>query len=312
MDGTAKFWHFSDMGTAASPIPVWQLYGERLPFPDVLHIERIADRAAGLDWTIAPHRHLHLHQIFLLTDGLVTMSLDGPARPMPLPVCVNVPRGAVHGFRFSAGTDGYVLTLPAEGFAPLLGPAAETAAALSRPFLLPGAALLPQFAAIENVHLGTGRFRRTALVALATALACAVAEAAPAAASADGPDGPDPRLLRFESMVRDRLRDRPTLADFARDLGVSPRHLSRICRAATGQSAQDHADTMVMREACRLLVYTRMSVQQVAWHLGFDDPSYFTRAFRRRTGLSPRGYRARFDGGAAPLPEAAPTPTQPA
>lgn len=316
MDECGKFWHFSDMTSPGTLIPVWQLYGERLPFPDVLHIERIADRAAGHDWTIAPHRHLHLHQIFLLTAGEVTMSLDGPPRPLALPVCVNVPRGAVHDFTFSAGTEGYVLTLPAEGFDGLFAADAETAVTLSRPFRIAGAALLPQFRALETAHTGAARFRRTALVAQATAIGCAVAEAAPGATAADGGDGPDPRLLRFEAMVRDRLRDRLSVADFARALGLSPRHLSRLCRAATGQSAQDHADMMVMREACRLLVYTRMSVQQVAWHLGFDDPSYFTRAFRRRTGLSPRAYRARFDDsalrGAAPLPEPAPTPTQPA
>ncbi len=296
MDESGKFRYFSDMDGTAAPIPVWQLYGELLPFPDVMHIERIVDRAAGLDWTIAPHRHLHLHQIFLLTAGEVTMTLDAPPRRLALPACVNVPRGAVHGFTFSAGTEGFVLTLPAEVYPMLFAPEAEVAAVLARPAFLPDPdRFTPLFRAMAETYAQPIRFRRSRLAAEATALACRVAEAIPDTAGAR-PKAPDPRLARFEAMVRDHLRARLTVAEFARRLAVSPRHLSRLCRAATGQSAQDYIDSQTIGEACRLLVYTRMSVQEVGWHLGFDDPAYFARVFHRRTGHAPRDYRARFEG----------------
>ena len=44
-------------------------------------------------------------------------------------------------------------------------------------------------------------------------------------------------------------------------------------------------------EAERQLRYTSMSVAQVAFHLGFDDPAYFSRFFTRRMGLTPRAFR---------------------
>jgi AraC family transcriptional activator of pobA len=73
MDSTDSHWHFADMNTLSSDthtaIPAWSLYGESRAFPDVMHIERFTDRAAGLDWRIAPHRHLHLHQFFLIQSG---------------------------------------------------------------------------------------------------------------------------------------------------------------------------------------------------------------------------------------------------
>ena len=50
-----------------------------------------------------------------------------------------------------------------------------------------------------------------------------------------------------------------------------------------------------MREACRLLVYTRMTAQQIAYQLGFEDPSYFSRVFQRNLHISPSAYRSRFD-----------------
>ncbi|MFO7288350.1 MAG: helix-turn-helix domain-containing protein, partial [Gammaproteobacteria bacterium] len=49
----------------------------------------------------------------------------------------------------------------------------------------------------------------------------------------------------------------------------------------------------VLLEAKRQLLYTTKPVSEIAYGLGFDDPAYFTRFFSRRTGMSPRAYRAR-------------------
>jgi AraC family transcriptional activator of pobA len=49
-----------------------------------------------------------------------------------------------------------------------------------------------------------------------------------------------------------------------------------------------------MREARRNLAYTSMSVATVAYALGFGDPAYFTRAFTRTVGVSPRTFRAQL------------------
>jgi AraC family transcriptional regulator, transcriptional activator of pobA len=67
MDRPGKSWHFSDMDRPL--ITSWQLYGEDRAFPDLRHVERIVDRAAGPDWRIAPHRHTYLHQVFLLWEA---------------------------------------------------------------------------------------------------------------------------------------------------------------------------------------------------------------------------------------------------
>ena len=69
-----------------------------------------------------------------------------------------------------------------------------------------------------------------------------------------------------------------------------------MCLTLTGLSAHALIETTRLREACRLLAYTRMQVQEVGFATGFDDPAYFARAFRRGMGLSPGDYRARLNG----------------
>lgn len=295
MDEAGDFRYFPAMASDTSPIPAWQLYGEDRAFPDILHIERIVDRAEGLLWRIAPHRHLHLHQVFLILSGEVRLTMDGQQAGAAPPVLLNIPRGTVHGFDFAAGTDGFVLTLPAANFPDLFATGQTALAPLGQPFVAPvPAGLAEECAAIAADHAGDRPLRRLRLRASATALCCRLAEVAPPLAAA--PTAADPRVAAFEALVRSHLDQRRTLADFADALGLSERHLRRMCLRATGLSAHALVEAIRLREASRLLAYTRMRVQEVGFAIGYDDPAYFARAFRRNSGLSPSDYRARLEG----------------
>lgn len=287
-----KNWHYSAMMTVK--IPSWQLYGEQSPFPDLVHIETITDRAAGLEWQIAPHRHLHLHQVFLVLVGEVRLSIDGKTQRGVPPLLMNMPRGHVHGFGFAAGTQGFVLTLPAADFPELFGPEAATRAALEAPFVAGAGNTEHLFQNIARLHATPDPFRRLRLRAAALTLCCAVAEAG--GERPERSDG-DARMARFEELIRAHLADGWQMADYATALAVSERHLRRLCLAATGLSAQGFLEATRLREACRLLAYTRMRAQEVGFALGFDDPAYFARAFRRGMGMSCSEYRRRLEGG---------------
>ena len=295
MDDPPVIWHNSDMTPRNPLIPAWQLYGEDRGFPDVLHCERITDRAAGLDWVIAPHRHLHLHQVFLIRAGATQVDVDGTRIPLAPPAILSIPRGAVHGFRFAQGTDGYVLTVPLQEFPDMFeegpGHGARFAVVASGPA---SPAISTLFDQVFVEHQGAAPQRSQMLRALATQILCLTLRMPGAGPVADSPP-PDPRFAAFEALLLAQFRNRWKVADYARTIGLSPRHLSRLCHQAVGQSAERHIEAATFREACRLLAYTPTSVALVGYHLGYDDPSYFSRAFQRHTSLSPKAYRARFD-----------------
>jgi AraC family transcriptional activator of pobA len=240
-------------GPTAPGIPDWHLYGEQSAFPDLLHIETITDRAAGLDWQIDAHRHPHLHQFFLIQDGEVTIGLDGETLRQRPPVLLNVPSGVVHGFRFAAGTSGWVLTLPIQTLPELLDPSASGAIAAERAAVLhPTAEMESLFRQIDVEHAGLRPARSAMLRALAAQLACLVLRSMDNADST-GRNRPDPRFQRFQTLIGQHLRDQWRLPDYAREIGVSERHLSRICRAMSGRPAAEIIEAALIREACRLL-----------------------------------------------------------
>lgn len=82
-----------------------------------------------------------------------------------------------------------------------------------------------------------------------------------------------------------------TMADHAAALGVTPTHLTRACKAATGRTAADLLTERVLYEARRLLVSTKVPAQDIARHLGFGSAAYFTRFIQHHTYATPTELR---------------------
>ena len=76
-------------------------------------------------------------------------------------------------------------------------------------------------------------------------------------------------------------------------LGVSPAYVSRIFQRELGLSPWAYLTRLRIEHARSLLLAAEhMSIAEIAQRVGFSDPAYFARAFRRHTGKSPVAYRA--------------------
>jgi AraC-like DNA-binding protein len=124
------------------------------------------------------------------------------------------------------------------------------------------------------------------LLALASeALAAPAASSAPTQAAAELAEAVRLTLAR-------RLGERLTLADLGRAVGVSPFHLARRFRAATGSSIHQYRLELRLREALARLRDGAGDLTALALDLGFADHAHFTNAFRRRWGAAPSRLRA--------------------
>lgn len=83
----------------------------------------------------------------------------------------------------------------------------------------------------------------------------------------------------------------PTVQFFADALNVSPAYLSDMLRTLTGQNTQQHIHQALIDKAKRLLLSTSLSVNETAFQLGFAYPQYFSRLFKKKTGLTPAEFR---------------------
>jgi AraC-like DNA-binding protein len=83
------------------------------------------------------------------------------------------------------------------------------------------------------------------------------------------------------------------VADYADRLGITPTHLSRVCKEAAGKPAHALIHERLMHEARALLADTDLSARAISDQLGFSSPAYFTRAFSLATGQTPTAFRAK-------------------
>lgn len=105
---------------------------------------------------------------------------------------------------------------------------------------------------------------------------------------------PAPRTIvsNFLSMVDQQIRSHWTVANYARYLGVSVDRLTSAVQRATGRSPLGLIHARLFSEARQMLENSGLQIAEISAHLGFDDPAYFSRFFKRLSGKSPRQYRA--------------------
>jgi AraC family transcriptional regulator, transcriptional activator of pobA len=268
------------------------LFGESAQLPDVMHCETIAARSALHGWELAPHRHGKLHQLLLLQKGQGMAHLEGERVPLGAMSLVNVPPGDVHAFTFEPDTQGFVVTLADEMLDAMLAGVGDVRRTLGRSFV--GKASKQVDAVMRQIwqeFSGLGEARALVLRGLGATLLGLAARLAHEAVPTEATAVNSSQMRRFEALIEAHYLDHWRVVDYASALGMSPTHLSRIARAATGEPASSLIDARVIREARRNLAYTTLGVATIAYALGFADPAHFSRVFSRATGLSPRAFR---------------------
>lgn len=293
------------MEKTPSTIRSFSLFGESQHLPDVLHCETIAERSVLHDWELAPHRHARLHQVLMIESGGGVARLDGDTMALAPGWLVNVPPGHVHAFTFTPGTQGWVTTLADELLDEMFVRVGDVREGLGRAcVVLADAAMMQVMAQIWQEFSGRSRARALVLRGLSSTLLGWVLRAiAEQTQSATTTGAESLTLQRFRTLIEAHFLDHWQVVDYAGALAVSPTHLSRLARGATGHSAQRLIEARIIREARRNLAYTNLNIATIAYALGYSDPAYFTRVFTRDAGVSPKAFRRQLAGqGAVKVP----------
>ena len=293
------------MATAAAQrdIPSFFLYGEAPREADepTLHVEPIGFRSARHHWQINPHLHRTLHQLIFVLRGRGVSLAESAAVEYSPPALIIVPAGTVHGFRFDPGTHGYVLSMTDDLPRAIAHRERSVAALFERSATIElDADDLDATDLARSLKMLTREFARSLpgrSLALAGLLDVVLANVLRLVQSSLGLGevvvSRDRWLVtRFRDLIETGFREGRPLVDYAAALKVSESRLRHACMIVAAQSPMQLVHARVVLEAKRQLRYTSGSVSEIAYALGFDDPACFTRFFSRRTGISPRAFRA--------------------
>ncbi|HSD81337.1 MAG TPA: AraC family transcriptional regulator [Solirubrobacteraceae bacterium] len=252
-----------------------------------------------------PHRHDY-HELVWVRSGCGRHLLDGRAREIRPRTVTIIGRGQVHVFERAEDVHGAVVRF---GDELLLGTGAERATPAwllsgvgGRTVVVPGEEVDRLEAAIGALDAEARRppdVRSADVQRHLVAVLLLWLERWYDAAHTerrDADDGDAELHRRFTRVLERDFARHHDAAHYADALHVPPAALARALARATGRPTKELVTDRVMLEAARLLRFTGLTVGEVAYRVGFADPLYFSRAFKRRFGESPLAYRARVRG----------------
>jgi AraC family transcriptional activator of pobA len=250
-----------------------------------------------------PHRH-DFYQIFWMMRGAPAFNIDFYHFTIETHALVFVPPGAVHNFGEIKPAEGFILSFEedffeAEGYSldlfsecPALDPA-QIRTVLAVPE-----------SSVEIVHSYCKRMfeelnakQEGYRAATASLLRLLFVEIRRCLSNQSAPSSfhkYSSLTARFLRMLYARPYQLTTASEVARFLGVSRSWLNQLVRQETAKNLTDHLRGRLILESKRLLAHSDLNVSEVAYQLGFEDPSYFTRLFRQVEGLSPREFREEY------------------
>jgi AraC family transcriptional regulator, transcriptional activator of pobA len=101
-------------------------------------------------------------------------------------------------------------------------------------------------------------------------------------------------LQTFNELIAHHFASHRDVQFYAAALHTHPNHLNAVVKKATGLTAKQSITTRLVREAKYLLVSTSLTVKEIAYELGFNDPNYFISFFKKEQHLTPSRYRRKF------------------
>ena len=272
------------------------------PHRPALVATRIEATFADRTWSAQTLEGAPCFRAFFVRRGAGVFVAKGSAPfEVTAPLLLWLPYGRRGEFRLLAGSDGATLLADDELVARLVGESpigSQLRPLVDQPLLAPGGGLksiLPEietlFSAMtrESRDPGPGAPAMTSyylgLLILHLWRSCGLAR------ESDALDAGAPTAQRFRQLVELHYRDNLGVDDFAAQLGVTRTHLHNACLRTLGRPPQQLVHERLVLEARLRLRETAQPVEQVGYSLGFRDPAYFNRFFRRLSGMSPGAYR---------------------
>ncbi|APA87610.1 AraC family transcriptional regulator [Paraburkholderia sprentiae WSM5005] len=279
-------------------VPKVRLYVERPEAKNwFVHVGHVTDRGR---WRTEPHAHPAYGQVIFVRSGRGVMNLEGESVPFEGPCALLLPTECVHGLDYEVDADRWVVTIEVAYLTQINAKLREFIALWEAPRVIPLAgssdAGMAFYSLVDSLKLEAESDALGHVVgteALLTTLLLKLARATPLeqAANESATRNDMRQVDRFRKLIDEHYRENLTLQDYASMMAVSLVQLRAACASASEQSPTKMIHARIIAEAKRNLIFGDMSVEQIAFGLGFADAAYFTRFFRREVGQAPSQFR---------------------
>lgn len=243
----------------------------------------------------SPHRHSY-HEIIWVRQGSAEHLLDGDIIEHPAQTLLVIPQGRVHRLFPAPDCLGCTIRfkeefLPNEShllFSPFAGHTAlhlntEQSSGIESYFSL----ISSECKSADPYHLQALRHLLAAFIVKLEELRLLHSDIVPHDFT---------RTLgiwnSLNLLIEKKFKSEHTVSFYATQLGLSPRKIGDVVKLYTGKCLSDVIDERLIAEAKRLLLYSNFTIKEIAFELGFEEHSYFTKVFKKLTGKTPSAFKS--------------------
>ncbi len=276
------------------------LYGDdqKRLYPDFVHCELLETRSEKHNWQIDPHIHNDLVQIFCFEEGNARIIGEQQQWTSQGASFVVIPDNTLHGFEFVAGLRGIVLSISTSYWEKLLANSPAMSLAFAQIGLIPLPNNLGKFGQLTQLlgkiteEIGLVLPEKSLLLqALLSTFLVELYRELPQETNQVTGKRSLAIFRQFLKDIKEAYSPLKSLRSYADNQHISLVHLNRVCQHVANQSATLVVHHFFVEEAKKYLLYTNLSVAEVAYQLNFEDPAYFSRLFKKLVGVSPKTFQ---------------------
>lgn len=288
---------FSGM-SQKNEIPNFFVYGEPSRALDVgfLHVETVMDRKTLHFGHVASHKHPSMGQITYWYKGGGHYRIEDRTWNFSAPTISFIPSNIIHGFEVDDQSDAIVVSVSDDTLKAL---APQVDLSLDMPTFLTGRpedpswqklGVLLEMISFEYRERG-GQSEKVMLGLIGVVLSLMSRLGGSAALPSASPTVT--LALSLRSAIDRHYKSDWPVGRYVELLATTPHLLDKACREVFGLTVKEMLLERRLLEAKRLLMFTIRSVEDIGREVGFEDPAYFSRFFRKRMGEAPAAWRRR-------------------
>lgn len=270
-----------------------------------IHYDALGNLASFFGRDMPVHRHAQYLQIHYIERGTINFHIDDQLYQTQGPALFLTPPAIPHSFQTEDDAPGHVLTVHQSVIWRLMKRNMQisqelelnrgicvTRADLDREQIRHWRMIEQTFANLSEEWRAEDTAMSLVLENLTCLLVIQVARLSSRQAVSSSVSNDDLRIFhQFTDQVERHFRDHWLLPEYTRVIGVSESRLNQICKQISNSSPKKLITERVLREVKRLLTFSGRSINEICYDVGFKDPAYFSRFFKKQTGVSPLCYR---------------------
>ncbi len=265
---------------------------------EYIFLELIATRSQIFEWSIKPHIHSHLFQVFIVEKGSLIFEESIQRYALQAPCVLFIPPTMLHGLYYKPDVEGSIFTLSESFIEDIFKTSPHVLESLKEIHVfeyLRGDTdfnfILDLVKKIDQELFSENPERKIMLRALITQLFVGLYRFSNqnftmAHVNSNSMD----YFRKFQQSIKSS-DFRKSIPQFAEELNITPVHLNRICKIVAGKTAVELIHQNIIAEAQKYLLHTSYSVSEIAYLLQFEYPNYFAKLFKKYVGKSPNDFR---------------------